>query len=65
MLKTTNTKMSGTENGNGTLSAVAKDLVVPSPFQSPVSLRKSESQDLKPVEFEKVAISTYKKLYLY
>ncbi len=50
----TSTKMSGTENGTGVLSAVTKDLMAPSPFQSPVPLRKSESQDFNPVEFEKV-----------
>ncbi len=53
----TNTKMAGMENGNGLLSAIAKDLMNPSPFQSPVGLRKSKSQEIdKQTEFEKVCI---------
>ncbi len=49
----TNTKMAGMENGNGLLSAVAKDLMSP----SPVVIRKSKSQEIaKHTEFEKVCI---------
>lgn len=49
--------MAGMENGNGLLSAIAKDLMNPSPFQSPVGLRKSKSQEIdKQTEFEKVCI---------
>lgn len=47
----------GMENGNGLLSAVAKDLRNPSPHQSPVALRKSASEEINSIrspEFDKV-----------
>ena len=54
----TNTKMAGMENGNGLLSAVANDLMNP----SPVAMRKSKSQDIaKHTEFEKVCIPSIRR----
>ena len=46
----------GMENGN-VLQSIQKDLMVPSPYQSPIALRKSKSQELSSkTEFDKVWI---------